>query len=62
MKTITKDQFVSVLNAAGITDAQKHQLHVAFETQYPDAHQRFLEFLGLSADQAAKIRASSRQG
>lgn len=59
---ITKEQFVSVLNAAGITDAQKHKLHAAFEAQYPGAHQNFLEFLGLSADQAAKIRAGSRQG
>lgn len=62
MNTITKEQFVSVLDAAGITDIQKHKLHAVFEARWPDAHQRFLEFLGLAADQVAKIRAVSRQG
>jgi hypothetical protein len=59
--TVTKDQFVAVLNAAGITDARKQKLHAAFEQQHPEAHQSFLEYLGVSADQIAKIRAGSRQ-
>ena len=62
MKTITKDQFVAVLNAADITDTQKKKLHAAFEQQHPEAHQDFLEYLGVPAEQIAKIRAASRQG
>lgn len=58
---ITKDEFVAVLEAAGITAAQREKLHVAFEKQQPAAHQQFLEWLGLPADAIAKIRGHSRQ-
>jgi hypothetical protein len=61
MKTITKDQFVAVLNDAGITDAQKHKLHAAFETRHPQAHEAFLQWLGLPADAIRAIRESSRK-
>lgn len=60
--TVTKDQFVAVLNDAGITDAQKQKLHAAFEQKHPEAHQNFLEYLGMPADQIAQIRAKSRVG
>lgn len=60
MKTITKDQFVSVLNDAGISDAQKHRLHAAFEKRHPEAHQSFLEYLGIPAEQVVQIRSQSR--
>ena len=60
MKQITKDQFVAVLDAAGITEEQKHRLHAEFESRYPDAHQAFLEFLGLPADAVRSIRERSR--
>lgn len=60
MKTITKDQFVSILNEAGITDVQKHRLHAAFEQTHPEAHQAFLEYLGVPADQVVQIRTRSR--
>lgn len=60
MKNVTKDQFVALLNEAGITDAQKAQLHAAFEKRYPEAHQSFLEWLGLPADAVRDIRSRSR--
>ena len=60
MKTITKDQFVAVLNEAGVTEEQKARLHAAFEKRYPDAHQSFLEFLGLPADTVRDIRTRRR--
>ncbi len=60
MKTITKDQFVAVLNEAGVTEEQKARLHAVFEKRYPDAHQSFLEFLGLPADTVRDIRTRSR--
>jgi len=60
METITKDEFVSVLNDAGISDAQKQRLHAAFEKRFPEAHQRFLEYLGISAELVAQIRSRSR--
>ncbi len=61
MKNVTKDQFVAVLNEAGITDEQKHRLHAAFEARHPEAHEAFLQWLGLPADAVRSIREKSRQ-
>ena len=61
MKTISKDQFVAVLDEAGITDAQKHRLHVAFEARHPEAHAAFLQWLGLPASEIRRIREASRK-
>jgi hypothetical protein len=60
MKNITKDQFVALLNEAGVTDPQKHRLHALFEKRHPDAHQNFLEYLGLTAQTIQEIRGQSR--
>ncbi len=60
MSSITKDQFVAVLNDAGITEEQKHKLHAAFERRQPEAHQAFLEWLGLPAEAVRQIREHSR--
>lgn len=60
MKTITKQQFVAVLDEAGITDAQKHKLHEVFEARFPDAHENFLSYLGIPATEIAEIRRRSR--
>ncbi len=61
MKTITKDQFVGVLNEAGITDDQKRRLHAAFESRHPQAHEAFIQWLGLQADEVRSIRDHSRK-
>lgn len=61
MKTITKDQFVSILNEIGITDAQKHRLHALFEARHPEAHEAFLRWLGIPVDEIRAIRVASRQ-
>jgi hypothetical protein len=61
MKNITKDQFVTVLNDAGITDAQKHRLHAAFEARHPLAHEAFLQWLGIPAAEIRTIREHSRK-
>lgn len=61
MKTITKEQFVAVLNAAGITDAQKHQLHAAFEARHPLAHEAFLQWLGIPPAEIRAIREKSKK-
>ncbi len=61
MKTITKDQFVALLDEAGITDEQKHRLHALFETRHPQAHEAFLQWLGIPADTIRAIRENSRK-
>lgn len=62
MKTITKVQFVALLDAAGITDEQKRAFHAAFEQQQPEAHESFLVYLGVAPPEIARIRAGSRHG
>lgn len=61
MKKITKDQFVALLNEAGVTDPQKQRLHALFEQRHPDAHQNFLEYLGVSAAEIREIREHARR-
>jgi hypothetical protein len=61
MKTLTKDQFVAVLDAAGITAEQKHQLHAAFEARHPQAHEAFLQWLGIPPAEIRTIREGSRK-
>lgn len=61
MKNITKEQFVAVLDAAEITDAQKQRLHAEFEQRYPESHEAFLAFLGIASADIAEIRRRSRQ-
>lgn len=58
--SLTKDQFVAVLEAAGIDAAQREKFHREFERQQPAAHERFLAWLGLSEGDIARIREHSR--
>ena len=60
MKKLTKDQFVSILNDAGITEAQKHKLHGLFEARHPEAHEAFLQWLGMPPDSIRAIREKAR--
>lgn len=59
---MTKDKFVAILRAAGITEDQMHKLHVEFERTDPKGHQSFLEFLSIPPAEIASIRASSAKG
>lgn len=61
MTTITKDQFVSILDDVGITETQKHKLHGLFEARHPQAHEAFLKWFGLPPDAIRGIREKSRQ-
>jgi hypothetical protein len=56
---MTKEQFVSVLRAAGITEDQMKRLHAEFESRLPEEHQQFLEFLQINAEEIKSIRTWS---
>lgn len=62
MKNVTKNQFVALLEDAGVSAAQRQKLHALFERRHPEAHQGFLEFLGVPAAEVLAIRERSRQG
>jgi len=62
MKKITKNEFVALLNEVSVSDSQKQRLHALFEQRHPDAHQSFLEFLGVAPAEIKEIREHSRKG
>ena len=41
------DQWVELFDAVGLDKAKRRQWHALFEQRHPEAHQRFLEWLGL---------------
>jgi len=57
---MTKEVWVSILKAAGLDDAGMKNWHIEFERTSPEAHQDFLESLGIEKDEVAAIRDWSR--
>ena len=57
---LKKDRWVEIMRAAGLTDDDMHNWHRQFEKLEPDAHQEFLESLGIDADEIGKIREWSK--
>ena len=57
---ITKDRWVEIMRAAGLSDDDMHNWHRQFERLEPDAHQEFLESLGIDSDEIQRIRERFR--
>jgi DNA-binding transcriptional MerR regulator len=58
-RVLDKQRWVAVLRAAGLDDEAMGKWHVAFEKMSPEAHQDFLESLGIDAREIAEIRTWS---
>ncbi|MDR3763241.1 MAG: MerR family transcriptional regulator [Acidobacteriota bacterium] len=58
---MTKEKWVEIMHAAGMTEEQMRQWHKQFEQQAPDEHQQFLEYLQIAAPEVSKIRTWSRE-
>ncbi len=56
-KVMNKDQWVAILRACGMSDDDMKRWHIAFEQAMPQAHQDFLESLGIDSEQIKVIRA-----
>lgn len=61
-KMITKQKWVSIMTACGLSDEQMHRWHSEFERSAPEEHQEFLEFLHIPAAEIKTIRDQSRKG
>jgi len=59
-KMISKDKWVSIMKACGLTDEQMRRWHAEFERSAPVEHQEFLEFLHIPSDEIVNIRKQSR--
>ncbi|WP_284380270.1 MerR family transcriptional regulator [Litoribrevibacter albus] len=59
-KTMSKEQWVDILKASGMTEEDMHRWHVAFERSLPEAHTDFLESLGIDNAEIARIKQWSK--
>jgi MerR family transcriptional regulator, thiopeptide resistance regulator len=61
VEMINKERWVEIMRAAGLSDQDMQNWHRQFEKMEPDAHQEFLESLGIKSDEIRKIREWSRK-
>ncbi len=54
------NDWIAMFKEIGLDDAKMKAWHRVFETRHPEAHQGFLEWLGLPESQIQQIREHSR--
>ncbi len=59
-RLITKEIWVSILKAAGLDEAGMKNWHIEFEKSSPEAHQDFLESIGIEREEIIVIRKWSK--
>ncbi len=55
-QTMDKAEWVALFRHIGLSEAQMQAWHQAFEARHPEAHQAFLEWLGIPAGEIDAIR------
>ena len=60
-KALNKEQWVSLLSASGMNEQDMMNWHIEFERLSPQAHQDFLESLGIELKEIEKIRHWSQK-
>jgi MerR family transcriptional regulator, thiopeptide resistance regulator len=60
VEMINKERWVEIMRAAGLSQQDMHNWHIQFEKMEPEAHQEFLESLGIQTAEINKIREWSR--
>jgi DNA-binding transcriptional MerR regulator len=55
-KMITKERWVSIMKASGMSEADMHRWHAEFEKAAPEEHREFLEYLHIPAAEVRAIR------
>ena len=59
-RVINKETWVSILRAAGLDEVGMRNWHIEFEATSPEAHQDFLESIGIKNDEIELIRNWSK--
>lgn len=60
MTTLTKKEFLALLDAAGLTPEQRDRFHTAFEQRHPEAHEAFLRWLQVPPADIAQVRQHAK--
>ena len=55
-----KQEWVEMFREIGLDEPTMRRWHVVFERRWPEAHQRFLEWLGEPGGEVERIRDASR--
>jgi len=55
-RVVTREIWVSILRASGLDEAGMKNWHIEFEKTSPEAHQDFLESIGIEDDEIKSIR------
>jgi MerR family transcriptional regulator, thiopeptide resistance regulator len=58
---ITKEKWISIMEASGFTDQDMQRWHREFERAAPDEHREFLQFLHIPELEIDSIREWSRE-
>lgn len=58
-RSLTKDEWVALLASTGMSEDGMRKWHSEFERNFPDAHQDFLESLGIPKEEITVIRKFS---
>jgi hypothetical protein len=59
-KHVTVKEWVSMFKEIGLDDSTMMQWHRIFETRHPEAHESFLQWLGLPPEEIQRIRTTSK--
>ena len=59
-KHVNKAEWVEMYEAVGLDGEKRMRWHQLFEARHPEAHQGFLEWLGIPLKEIDQIRAQSR--
>jgi hypothetical protein len=59
-KNVSKNEWVDMFREIGLTEENMMNWHRVFEKRHPEAHEAFLQWLGIPADEIADIRRRSR--
>jgi MerR family transcriptional regulator, thiopeptide resistance regulator len=62
VEMIDKNRWVEIMKAAGFAEKDMRNWHIQFEKMEPEAHQEFLQSLGIKDPEIQSIREWSRKG
>ena len=58
---VTKEKFTAILRASGFTEEDMRRVHTELESNAPNEHREFLEFLHIPEAEIRSIREGSRK-